>query len=401
MLIAVRTPKENRKLGRVFNSSLPFAGAHRAICIAPSPEVRAVPEAVCALGGAAGYVDNQASTGSGAPAEISGQVVLREFQPVGLKLFPLFLLGAIAVADRELHQLERGGKVIGDSVHRLGRHHIVLEAQREQRRTVDTVGKVDRIEVTQHHHGVLDQVWTSRNIVADLRAGTGLHKQIAPLRSAESGHADCEQVGISGNRLCHQRQAAGEDLLPNEFRLTLDSHFVSSMILYRRYGQAPVRVVRKPEMGWFGYQQYFDRLDYLYVYPGDVDEEDQDRQLTREKRNQRFIRRATQHLRTGRNLLIAPEGRCSSTEDSPGTFRPGAFRLAAAADPEPLIVPIAVANFDKRLTRTTTAAIVFPPFRLSDRVADRKDEKSLLDFVNRLQEDYRDYVQQAISLAQG
>ncbi len=191
-----------------------------------------------------------------------------------------------------------------------------------------------------------------------------------------------------------------DTMLPNEFRLTLDSHFVSSMILYRRYGQAPVRVVRKPEMGWFGYQQYFDRLDYLYVYPGDVDEEDQDRELTREKRNQRFIERATQHLRSGRNLLIAPEGRCSSTEDSPGAFRPGAFRLAAAVDPEPLIVPIAVANFDKRLTQTTTAAIVFPPFRLSERVTDPGDKKALVDFVNRLHNDYREYVRQAIALAE-
>ena len=190
-----------------------------------------------------------------------------------------------------------------------------------------------------------------------------------------------------------------DTMLPNEFRLTLDSHFVSSVILYRHYGEAPVRVVRKPEMGWFGYQQYFDRLDYLYVYPGDVDEEDQDQALTREKRNQRFIERATQHLHAGRNLLIAPEGRCSSTEDSPGTFRPGAFRLAAAVDPEPLIVPIAVANFDKRLTQTTTAAIVFPPFRLSDRVADPNDRGAMLEFAERLQKDYRDYVRQAIELA--
>jgi 1-acyl-sn-glycerol-3-phosphate acyltransferase len=181
--------------------------------------------------------------------------------------------------------------------------------------------------------------------------------------------------------------------------LTLDSHFVSSMVLYRRYRQAPVRVVRKPEMGWFGYQQYFDRLDYLYVYPGDVDEEDQDRALTREKRNLHFIEKATQHLRSGRNLLIAPEGRCSSTEASPGTFRPGAFRLAAAADPEPWIVPIAVANFDKQLTQTTTAAIVFPPFRLSDRVGDPSDRTALFGFVNELQNAYRNYVRQAIELA--
>jgi hypothetical protein len=190
-----------------------------------------------------------------------------------------------------------------------------------------------------------------------------------------------------------------DTMLPNEFRLTLDSHFVSSVILYRRYGEAPVRVVRKPEMGWYGYQQYFDRLDYLYVYPGDVDEEDQDQALSRETRNRQFIARAKQHLKSGRNLLIAPEGRCTSTEASPGTFRPGAFFLAAAVDPEPLIVPIAVANFDKRLTETTTAAIVFPPFRLSDRLGDASDKRALLDFVNQLQEEYQDYVRQAIRLA--
>jgi CRP-like cAMP-binding protein len=190
-----------------------------------------------------------------------------------------------------------------------------------------------------------------------------------------------------------------DTMLPNEFRLTLDSHFVASMILYKRYRQAPVRVVRKPEMGWFGYQQYFDRLDYLYVYPGDVDEEDQDQQLTREKRNRRFIERAAAHLQSGHNLLIAPEGRCSYTEASPGPFKSGAFRLALAVDPEPLIVPVAVANFDKRLTRTTTAAIVFPPFRLSEELAGEGDQ-ALFDFVNRLQQQYRDYVRQAVALAQ-
>ena len=190
-----------------------------------------------------------------------------------------------------------------------------------------------------------------------------------------------------------------DTMLPNEFRLTLDSHFVSSMILYPHYGEAPVRVVRKPELGWFGYQQYFDRLNYLYVYPGEVDEEDQDQNLTREKRNRQFIERAAAHLKAGRNLLIAPEGRCSYTEDSPGPFKAGAFRLAAEVDPEPLIVPIAVANFDKRLTRTTTAAIVHPPFRLSDQLGPGADKAALFAFIDRLQKTYRDYVREAIELA--
>ena len=192
-----------------------------------------------------------------------------------------------------------------------------------------------------------------------------------------------------------------ETMLPNEFRLTLDSHFVSSMILYKRYGEAPVRVIRQPELGWFGYQQYFDRLDYLYVYPGEVDEEDRDQDLTREARNRDFTDRAAAELKAGNNLLIAPEGRCSFTEASPGPFRAGAFHLAAAIQPEPLIVPIAVANFDKRLTRTTTAAIVFPPFRLSEQLTQPEDEGAMYDFINRLQDRFKSYVQQAIKLASG
>ena len=106
-----------------------------------------------------------------------------------------------------------------------------------------------------------------------------------------------------------------------------------------------------------------------------------------------------QHLSAGRNLLIAPEGRCRSTESSPGTFRPGAFRLAVSVDPEPLIVPVAVANFDKQLTRTTTAAIVFPPFRLSEHIGDPADPQAMRRFIERLQSDYRGYVRQTIELA--
>jgi CRP-like cAMP-binding protein len=190
-----------------------------------------------------------------------------------------------------------------------------------------------------------------------------------------------------------------ETMLPNEFRLTLDSHFVSSMILYKHYHEAPIRVVRKPELGWFGYQQYFDRLDYLYVYGGEMDEEDLDQDLTREKRNRYFIDHAAECLRQGRNILIAPEGKCSYTEDSPGPFKSGAFRLAAALMPEPLIIPVAVANFDKRLTRTTTAAIVFPPLRLSEHVKDVENEDQLFAFVDQIQQKFRGYVDAAIELA--
>jgi len=190
-----------------------------------------------------------------------------------------------------------------------------------------------------------------------------------------------------------------DTVLPNQFRLTLDSHFVSSMILYPHYGEAPIRVVRKPLLGWYGFQQYFDRLDYIYVYGGDVDEEDRDRNLSEDDRVRAFIDRAASHLKAGRNLVIAPEGECRHTEDSPGPFRTGAFRLAASLTPEPLIVPIAVANFDKKITQTTTAAIIHPPFLLSEQVSDPSDKRALGAFVARLQERYRGYVKEAAALA--
>ncbi|MEL0586710.1 MAG: cyclic nucleotide-binding domain-containing protein [Candidatus Thiodiazotropha sp. (ex. Lucinoma kazani)] len=191
-----------------------------------------------------------------------------------------------------------------------------------------------------------------------------------------------------------------DNLLPNDFRLTLDTHFVSSMLIYPKYGQAPIRVIRKPELDWYGFQQYFDRLKYLYVYPGDVDDEDRDLHLTREARNRRFMDQALACLKQGENIIICPEGRCYYTEESPGPFKSGAFRLALKADPEPLIVPVAVANFDKRLTRTTTAAIVFPSFRVSDHVKDREDPTALYSFINLLNHWYKGYVRQAIELAE-
>jgi hypothetical protein len=63
-------------------------------------------------------------------------------------------------------------------------------------------------------------------------------------------------------------------------------------------------------------------------------------------------------------------------------FRAGAFRLARHVDPEPLIVPIAVANFDKRITRTRTAAVVGEPLRLSDHLPASASDSELHDFVN-------------------
>ena len=63
-------------------------------------------------------------------------------------------------------------------------------------------------------------------------------------------------------------------------------------------------------------------------------------------------------------------------------------------------MPIAVANFDRTITRTRTAAVIYPPFRLSEQVADVDDRQALFSFVRRCGEHFGYYVREAIQLAE-
>jgi 1-acyl-sn-glycerol-3-phosphate acyltransferase len=190
-----------------------------------------------------------------------------------------------------------------------------------------------------------------------------------------------------------------DNLLPNAFILTLDTHFVSSMILLKKYGEAPVRVVRKSDPGEYGHQKFYDRLGYIYVYSGYVDPTD-DPRVSPEERRRLFLDTAEENLRNGRNIVICPEGTSTETENSPLPFKTGAFHLAASVRPEPLIVPIAVANFDKKLTRTRTVAVVHEPFRLSEHLGANPGREAMRAFVDdRVYERFHGYVREAVQLA--
>ena len=193
-----------------------------------------------------------------------------------------------------------------------------------------------------------------------------------------------------------------ENTLPNDFQLTLDTHFVSSMILFRKHKEAPARVIRKSRPDEFRHQAYYDRLGYLYVYRGhlDTDEADTDEAPHEPaERRKAFLDAGRRVLSSGTTLVICPEGTSLATEDSPTTFRSGAFRLAAHVRPEPLIVPIAVANFDKKITRTRLAAVIHPPFRLSEQIDGPLDHDNLRRFLDAYQDTFRGYVAQAVALA--
>jgi 1-acyl-sn-glycerol-3-phosphate acyltransferase len=97
--------------------------------------------------------------------------------------------------------------------------------------------------------------------------------------------------------------------------------------------------------------------------------------------------------------VICPEGASTSTERSPLPFKAGAFRLAAFVDPEPLIVPVVVAHFDRKITRTTLIAHVHKPFLLSDHVAKPVRDEALFAFIAEFGEKMRAWVREVAARA--
>ncbi len=184
--------------------------------------------------------------------------------------------------------------------------------------------------------------------------------------------------------------------LPNGFQMTLDSHFVASMVLHRRYGDPGVRVVRYGSGAEHGHQRYYERLGHLHVYTADSGIVDAERIQTSRSS---FFDHAADVIRSGINLVICPEGSSGPTGTSPRRFKTGAFSLAASLQPEPLIVPIAVANFDHPLGSQPFAVAVQPPFRLSARLADTGDTEAMTHFLDELQRHFRQQVRRITNMA--
>lgn len=187
--------------------------------------------------------------------------------------------------------------------------------------------------------------------------------------------------------------------LPNHFQLTLDSHFISSMILNKHFEDPGIRVVRVPKGVEYGHQNYYNRLGHIDVYTKESDQAAETHE-ERVKKREAFYRIAGDYLNKGHNLIISPEGTSYETAQSPGPFKSGAFRLAANLDPEPYIIPIAVANFDKRLNHTVLGVVIKKPFKVSEVIDNPKDNKEgMLRFLDAYQHEFRGYVQEAEEVA--
>ena len=101
--------------------------------------------------------------------------------------------------------------------------------------------------------------------------------------------------------------------------------------------------------------------------------------------------------------MIAPEGTSETednfTETSPGPFKPGAFALAGQLKPEPYLVPIALANFDKPVSSTVYSAIIKQPIKISNFVKDTTNMDEIKSFLLDYRKTFKSYVEEAHDLS--
>lgn len=180
--------------------------------------------------------------------------------------------------------------------------------------------------------------------------------------------------------------------LNNNFQITLESHFISTMILDVKYGDPGIRTVRIGKAKEFAHQDYYEKLGYINVFTKESDTTDLDeRNAARDK----FFDTAKNYLRKGYNIIISPEGTSYRTEDDiPGEFKSGAFRLALEADPEPMIVPIVMLYFDKRLHDAKRYCQILKPFKISEHPLFKEDE-GIQAFVRKYRLDFKRQLAQA------
>ncbi|MCV9388402.1 GDSL-type esterase/lipase family protein [Reichenbachiella ulvae] len=183
--------------------------------------------------------------------------------------------------------------------------------------------------------------------------------------------------------------------LPNQFQITLDSHYLSALV-YETYGQHAQRVVRIGKSEEYAHENYYSKLGFISVHTADSDALIETKEQKKIRHN-KFYQEIKQTLDAGKNIIISPEGSSHPTEHSPSHFKSGIFRVIQKLDKEPKIVPIVMANFDKRITAYKFACEIQEPFYLSEKMKEYgKDDikEFLMEYQDRFKSNTRSLTQQ-------
>ena len=181
----------------------------------------------------------------------------------------------------------------------------------------------------------------------------------------------------------------------NDFQITLDSHFITSIILEKYYKNPGNRVVRCSLGEEKNHFKYYEKFNYIRVFaqnfiPPNINYS----QIKIFNKN--FYRESLDDLKKGNGIVVSPEGFSRKTEESPGDFKIGVFKLATKLKNQPKIVPIVMANFDKLVSESTYKCEIMKPFKMSDYEIYDGDDPRLIEFVKDYNKQYKSWVKNLI-----
>ena len=181
----------------------------------------------------------------------------------------------------------------------------------------------------------------------------------------------------------------------NDFQITLDSHFITSIILEKYYKNPGNRVVRCSLGEEKNHFKYYEKFNYIRVFaqnfiPPNINYS----QIKIFNKN--FYRESLDDLKKGNGIVVSPEGFSRKTEESPGDFKIGVFKLATKLKNQPKIVPIVMANFDKLVSESTYKCELMKPFKMSDYEIYDGDDPRLIEFVKDYNKQYKSWVKNLI-----
>ena len=179
------------------------------------------------------------------------------------------------------------------------------------------------------------------------------------------------------------------------FQITLDSHFISSLILYKYYNNAGNRVVRCSLENELAHKNYYEKFDYIRVFAERFIPKTMNYKRVKEF-NKSFYSQSIDNLKKGVGIIVSPEGFSLKTEESPGIFKLGVFKLATMVKPEPKIVPVVMANFDKLLSKSLYKCEIMKPFKMSDHGIYGPNDPKLLSFIEGFNDKYKRWVKNLI-----
>ena len=179
------------------------------------------------------------------------------------------------------------------------------------------------------------------------------------------------------------------------FQITLDSHFISSLILYKYYNNPGNRIVRCSLENELAHKNYYEKFDYIRVFAERFIPKNMNYKQVKEF-NKDFYSKSIGNLKKGVGIIVSPEGNSLKTEESPGLFKLGVFKLATIVKPEPKIVPVVMANFDKLLSKSLYKCEIMKPFKMSEHGIYGPNDPKLLSFVESFNTKYKKWVKNLI-----